>query len=192
MVGVTATTHLLKDIGTGPLPRLPREVLVYAEAAVAQNLQDTARATPVNTAVALALCISKRERIAGDLTDKTPAHNRAALVAAKDAGASLDQVEACISADDANRRRRSNLEGQAVKIHRGAPRPNGTDGASEHVGKEAEDAIASLRKGLNSADPNPALIRAFFRRASQCHIPRLPPMLRLRRQILRSILLFCF
>jgi hypothetical protein len=77
-------------------------VLVYAEAAVAQNLQDAARATTVNTPLALALCISKGECIAVDLTDKTPAHNRAALVAAKDAGASLDQVEACLRADDAD------------------------------------------------------------------------------------------
>jgi hypothetical protein len=86
-------------------------VLVYAEAAVTQNLQGAGRATPVNTALALALGISKDEFIAADLTNKAPAHYRAALIAAKHAGASLDQVEACLRADDADRRRRVNLEG---------------------------------------------------------------------------------
>lgn len=92
-------------------------MLVYAEAAVAQNLQYAVRMTAVDAARALALCISKGKRLASDSTDKASAQNGATPVAAEDAGTSLSQVKTCLRADDADRGCCANLEGQTVEIH---------------------------------------------------------------------------
>ena len=109
-------------------------MLVYTEPTVAQNLQYAPRATTMDAARELALCISKGQGITADSTDKTPAPNGAALVAAKDAGASLSQMKACLRADDADRGRRANLETQAVEIHPGAPMLNGVNIRSDGKG----------------------------------------------------------
>jgi hypothetical protein len=68
-------THLIKDIAARSCARRPPEVLVYAQATVAQYFQHAARSTRVKTALAFALGISKGERVAPHLADQAPAHN---------------------------------------------------------------------------------------------------------------------
>jgi hypothetical protein len=101
---------LIKDIGARSFARRPSEVLVYAKATVTQYFQYTPRSARVNAAFAFALGISKGERIATYLADEVSAHDRAAVITAEDARASLDQAKSCLRADDADRGGGVNLE----------------------------------------------------------------------------------